>query len=312
MGISRTINKILTSSNPNIKIVKQTSGILDLQVSRIGYFLRLPIALLGFLIIISGFVSILKKESVILECDRLESNYVDCQIHRSNLLGKKTTDFPQLKQAEIKTIDYDDITTYRINLLGSKVKVSLTRNAIDNEFQTRGKFNQINNFLANNNTSNPYLTVNYNEPFSVYIFGFIRIIAGGITVFSLLIYPLNTNYILDKEKNTLWLIKKNIFQSKKIFQCQLSDITEAVMVEEERIDDDQPIKVYHLVLKKGSFSIPLKAEEIEENGMIVLTSDTIEIMEEIIKNHIILKAEGIETNKNQYIDIKDSINNFLR
>ncbi len=46
MGISSTINQILTSSNPNLKIVKQTSGILDLQVSKIRYSLPLSIALL--------------------------------------------------------------------------------------------------------------------------------------------------------------------------------------------------------------------------------------------------------------------------
>jgi len=299
-----------------MKIVKKTSNILDLEIAEFRYLIRLSLALMigGFMVIIGGF-PLLHKESVILECDRLESNYVDCNITRNSLLRKETVNFPQLKKAEIEKIDLEDTTAYRINLMGSMGKLSLNTNYIYNKLESQNLVDKINKFLGNNVSDNPNFKLEYYDPLYSYLGNFMMIILGvGISL--LIMTPLDdTNYIFDKETNTIWRVQKNIFVTKKLFYLPLSDITKAEVMKSQKIDDDESTNVYnvyHLVLKKRSCSISLKAEEIDENGMIVLTSDTIEIMEEIIKNHIILKAEGIETNKNQYIDIKDSINNFLR
>jgi len=300
-----------------MKIVKKRSNILDLQLSEINYSNLLSLVVVASMFAITGVFILLQKESVILDCERLESNYVNCNIIRYSLVGKKTVNFPQLKKAEIKKIDRQDTTGYRINLIGSMGKVSLKRNYIYNESKSKNQVNEINNFLKNNSDSNPYFKLEYHESFLDYIGGFLSLVVGiimGWCIFMIIKYFHDTNFIFDKETNTLWRVEKNLFATKKLFYLPLSDITKAEVMKSQKIDDDEPTNVYnvyHLVLKKRSCSISLKAEEIDENGMIVLTSDTIEIMEEIIKNHIILKADGIENNKNQYTEIKDEINDFL-
>lgn len=264
-----------------MKIVKKTSNVLDLEISEFPHLIRFFLALMigGFMVMI-GVVPILRKESVILECEYLESNYVDCNIIRISLLGKKAVNFPQLKKAEIETIDLEDTTAYKINLTGSMGKVSLNNNYIYIESESKRILNEINNFIKNNTSDKPNFKLEYHEPIYSYM-GMLMIIILGLGM-SLLIMTVfeDTNYIFDKDTNTLWRIKKNVFNTKKIFASNLSDITEAIVIEEQKVDDNgQSSTVYQLVFKKSSSAIVLKSEEIDNK---------------------------------KYTEIKDNINHFLR
>lgn len=261
-----------------IKIIKKTSNILDLQVSKISYsyFLRFVLGFLGFFaLFIPGIATILNKESVMLECEKLELNYVNCNLTKSNLLRTEKMNFSQLKKAEMQTYEGDETTTYRVNLLTNKETISLTTKDIASESESEKKVTEINNFIKKNDSRNRYLTIYYTDSFFVYILGFMLIISGGILLIFAFTYFEDTNYIFDKEKNTLWKVQKNIFSSKQLIYCQLSIITEAIVTETESEDNG---KIYNLVLKR-------KLSDIE------------------------LKTGG--KNQEQYTQIKENINDFL-
>ncbi len=159
-----------------MKIVKKTSHILDLEISEIGYSNLLSLFFVVSLFAITGVFLILHNESVILDCERLESNYVNCQIFRRSLLRKQTVNLTQLKKAEVEKIALEDTTGYRINLMSSMGKVSLKNDYIYSKSDTINKVNEINNFLKNNSSNNPYFKLEYHPSFFNYIAGLICLI----------------------------------------------------------------------------------------------------------------------------------------
>ncbi|MGB3535764.1 MAG: hypothetical protein WBA13_19880 [Microcoleaceae cyanobacterium] len=201
-----------------MKITQQTSTILKLQVQKYYKTLLIGLALgLGFSL--TGLImSILSSDSTTLNCNRLESAQIDCEITRKNLLSQQSRSIPvtDLTSAEVdvnEASSNDNSDTYEIILITKNSRIPLTNTYSSGWGFDHYKQNQLINSFIQASAPNS-LTVKHDMRWGL-IIGIIFMLVSPILAIHVLFSKRITSCIFNKELNQLLITKRNLLKSEQ-------------------------------------------------------------------------------------------------
>ncbi|ACK64744.1 hypothetical protein PCC8801_0657 [Rippkaea orientalis PCC 8801] len=256
-----------------MKILEQTEQVLKLEEkTNSGWCLSLFFMLfgIGFLIPPSiMFVGLTRTTR--LQCDRVETTLVSCQLTNSHILSKERIEIPsgQLQGAKIVEDEGSEgNTVYLVDLVtkNGQIRTNLSPDSAQ----------QINDFIGNQ--SQPDLTL---ERSAGDLFFFLCLIPffliGGSFAFSpfysLLIFPSKIIYIFDKNLDQIVIKKVSLLNSKTEGLLKLSRVQEAKLevIETTKSDGDK-YNYYKTILKvklDQPLPLPILTNSLDEHKKIV-------------------------------------------
>lgn len=234
-----------------MQIVEHTSKILKLKAKRGAWSFsgRIAVALFfGPTFFFAGLaLMIVFGKVATLNCDRLESTQITCELTRSGLLSRNVKSIGKLKGAELEVGgDTDSDPTYRVVLIADNGKIPL--NDIYSSSGSSGEnVARINAFV--NNIGETKLKIKQDYRWFAYPFGGIFMLAG---TFAFLCYTLPKVLVactLNKHSGRASLKLENIFLQSEIIEDKLDNIKMAQIYETVRSEGlNYDI---HLILKSG-------------------------------------------------------------
>ncbi|MGB3403217.1 MAG: hypothetical protein WBA77_11045 [Microcoleaceae cyanobacterium] len=213
-----------------MKITQQTSTILKLQVQK--YFQTLLMAIgLGLGFSLTGLImTVVFGNSTTLNCNRLESAQIDCEINRKNWL---TRDSDLIQVTDLRSAELDvnsrnrsgrQRNDYEIILITNNNRIPLTNTYSSGFGFNHEKQNQlINSFITASAPDS--LTVRHNMRLGL-IIGIIFLFVSPVLAINLLLSKRITDCTFDKASNQLLINQRNLFkkQSKEYTMSQIQKV----------------------------------------------------------------------------------------
>ena len=217
-----------------MQITQQTSTILKLQVQK--YFQTLfTVLAIGLGFSFTGLIMSVLSNSTTLNCNRLESAQINCEIIRKNWLTQQSRSIPvtDLQSAEVDVRgrtgnNSNRRETYEIILITKNSRIPLTNVYSSGIGFDHYKTNQLLNSFIQASEPNS-LTVQHNMRLFA-ILGVIFVLCGPLLIFSVLKSKMFTHCVFDKELNQLLITKRNIFNSEQE-KLMLNQIEQVKVVE---------------------------------------------------------------------------------
>lgn len=195
-----------------------------------------------------------------INCERVETTHVNCQVKRSNFAGLKMAslqqfnNFTAVKFEQIQGVDGDGHDTLENKIiLENKYAEKLfiedfmfINGVKGDEEKMRLLQSQMQNFL---NSQDIYLTVNYDNRWRLsylFLFLFLSIffVIGGRAIISAIISMGDEKFIFDKSTSQFYFEKKNLL-SKKIENYSLEQVDSIIVKVDE---DSEGYKTYYLII----------------------------------------------------------------
>jgi hypothetical protein len=198
-----------------MKITQQTSTILKLQVQNYFQYLLIVFAFAFGFSLIGLLLIILSSSRTTLNCNRLESAQIDCEITKEDWLTKETDSIQvtDLQSAELDIRGRGEDETYEIILITKNSRIPLTNmHSSGAVFNHRKQNKLLNSFIQASSPDS--LTIRHDLRL-ISIIGAIFLFASPILIFRLLFSKLTTHCIFDKQLNQLFIIEISLLKVEK-------------------------------------------------------------------------------------------------